>query len=161
MLGVMAIGSSRGKVSSRRFVGGNVAVVTWRGRDTEGGVLTFLMTCENELEELSSGLKEPLLGGTVMDCRREMDVGMEEIDMRFTRGYIVGLWVILDERMAPLGFRVVPLALLSLLSREALDKPLVFVLRGEVTDMRDVEVLWDTLVEVSDEATFFVLAIAR
>ena len=157
----MVIGSCKGKVSSRRFVGGNVAVVTWRGRDTEGGVLTFLITCENELDELSSGL-EPLLGGTGMDWRREVGVGMEEIDIRFTSGDIAGAWVTFGERVAPLGFKVVPLVLLSLLSKETLDRPLVLVLtRGEVTDTREVEVLRDTLVDVSDKVEPFVFAIAR
>lgn len=58
----MVIGSCKGKDSSRRLGEGKVAVVTWRGRETEGGVPTFLITCENEFEELSSCLKEPLLG---------------------------------------------------------------------------------------------------
>lgn len=159
VLGVMVIGSCKGKVSSRRFVGGNVAAVTWRGRDAEGGVLTFLMTCENELDELSSGLG-PLLGGTGMDWRREVGVGMEEIDIRFTCGDIAGAWVTFGER--PLGFKVAPLALLSLLSRETLDRPLVLVLtRGEVTDAREVEVLRDTLVDASDGVEPLVFAMVR
>ena len=54
----MVIGSCNGKDSSRRLAGGKVAVVKWRGRETEGGVLIFLMACENELDELSSGLEE-------------------------------------------------------------------------------------------------------
>lgn len=54
----MVIGSCKGKGSSRRLDGGKAAVVVWRGRETEG-VLVFLMSCENELDELSSGLKEP------------------------------------------------------------------------------------------------------
>jgi len=62
----MVIGSCRGEGSSRRLDEGRVAVVTWRGRETEG-VLTFLMTWENELDELSSGLKEPLLDCTCID----------------------------------------------------------------------------------------------
>jgi hypothetical protein len=120
------------------------------------------MTCENELDELSSGLKEPLLGGTGMDCRREVGVGMEDIDIRFTWGDTAGAWVTFGERIIPLGFKVVQLALLSLLSSETLDRPLVLVLtRGEVTDTREVEVLRETLVEASDGVVLFVFAIAR
>lgn len=105
-------------------------------------MLTFLMTCENELDELSSGLKEPLLGGMGMDWRREVGVGMEETDIRFIWGDVAGAWVTFGERMTPLGFKVVPLALLTVLSREALDRPLVLALtRGEVKDTREVEVL--------------------
>ena len=158
----MVSGSCKGKVSSRRFVGGDVTVVTCRGRETEGGVLTFLMTCERESDELSSSFGEPLLGSTCMDWRREMGVGMEEIDIRFTRGDIAGVWVTFGERIGPLGFKVVPLVLLSLLSREAVDRPLVLVLmRGEVMGTREVEVLRDTLVDVSDGVDFFVFAIPR
>ena len=90
VLGVMVIGCCKGKVSSRRL--GGVAVVTWRGRETEGGVLTFLMACENELDELSSGLKEPLLGCTCTDWRRDIGVGME-VYIRFTAGEIEGMGV--------------------------------------------------------------------
>lgn len=159
VLGVTVIGCCKGKVSSRRL--GGVAVVTWRGRETEGDVLIFLMTCENELDELSSGLKEPLLGCAGMDRRRDVGVGME-VDIRFTAGEIEGTGVASGERVVPLGFKVAPLALLWLLSREALDKPLVFVLTwGEVMDMREVEVLRDTLVDASDGVPFFVFIVAR
>ena len=52
------------------------------------------------------------------------------------------------------------LALLLLSFREALDRPLVFVLtEGEGMDMREVEVLWDSLVDISDGVAFFVLGI--
>ena len=160
--GVKVTGSCKGKVSSRRLLDGNVAVVTWRGRETEGGVVIFFMTCEKELEELSSGLKGPALDGTGIDWRRDVGVGMEEIDIRFIAGDITGAWVVLGERVEPLGFRVLSLALLSLLSREAVERPLVLVLtEGEVTDTREVEVLRDTLVDASDGVTFFVFAIVR
>lgn len=87
---------------------------------------------------------------------------MEEIDIRFTGGGIAEAWVTFGERAAPLGFKVVPLALLSALSREALDRPLILVLtEGEVMDTREVEVLRDNLVDVSDGVVFFVFAIAR
>jgi hypothetical protein len=138
----MVIGACKGKVSSRRLSGGNVAVVTWRGREAEGGVPTFLMTCESELDELSSGLEAPLPNGMGMDWRRDVGVGMEEIDIRFIAGDIAGEWDVFGERVIPLGLRVVPLALLSLLSREALDKPLALGLTGgEVKDTREIEVL--------------------
>lgn len=83
-----------------------------------------------------------------------------EVDIRFTTGEIKGIGVAFGERMGPLGFKVVPLMVLRLLSREALDRPLVFVLtRGE--DTLEIEVLWDTLVDASDGVPFFVLIIAR
>ena len=57
---------------------------------------------------------------------------------------------------------MIPLASLWLLSTDALDSPLVFVLTGaEVMDTREVEVLRDTLVDASDGVPFFVPAIAR
>lgn len=127
-----------------------------------GGVLIFLMACESELDELSSDLKDPLPADTGMDWRRDVGVGMEEIDIRLCAGDTTGAWVALGERITPLGFRVVPLALLSLLSRDAFDRPLVFALdRGDVTDTREVEVLRDTLVDASDGVAFFVFVIVR
>lgn len=162
VLGVMVIGSCKGKDSSRRLgEESKAAVVTWRGRETEGGVPILLMTCENELDELSSGLEEPLLVCTGMDWRRDVGVGME-VDIRFTAGEIEGMGVAFGERVVPLGFRVVLLALLSLLSREVWDRPLDTVLTGgEVTDKREVEVLRDTLVDASDGVPFFVFVIAK
>ena len=155
----MVIGACKGEGSSRRLGGGKAAVVTWRGRETDGGVLGFLMTGENELDELSSRLKS--LGCTGIDWRRDEGTGME-VDIRFTAGEIAGMGVTFGERAVPLGFRVLSLALLWLLPRDALDRPLVFVLTGgEVTDTRDVEVLRDTLVDASDGVPFFVPAIAR
>lgn len=62
----------------------------------------------------------------------------------------------LCERVMSLGFRVVPLALLS---KEALDRPLVLALTGEVIDTREVEVLRETLVDASDGAAFFAFSI--
>ena len=123
------------------------------------------MTWENELDELSSGLKEPLLGCRATDWRRDVGVGME-VDIRFAAGEIEGTGVAFGERVVPLGFRVVPLALLSLLSREAVDRPLVFILIGrDVMDIREVdvdnEVLRDTLVDASDGVPFFVFAIDK
>lgn len=116
------------------------------------------MTCENELDELSSGLKEPWLGCRGMDWRRDVGVGME-VDIRFTAGEIEGTGVAFGERVAPLGFKVVPLVVLS---RETLDRPLVFDLTdGDVMDTREVEVRRDSLVEASDGVPFFVFAIAR
>jgi hypothetical protein len=88
--GIMAIGACKGKVSSRRLFDGGVAVVTWRGRKIEGEVVIFLMTCEKELDELSSGLKGPVLDGTGMDWRRDVGVGMDEVDIRFVVGDIAG-----------------------------------------------------------------------
>jgi len=87
-----------------------------------------------------------------------------EVDIRFAAGEIEGTGVAFGERIVPLGFRVVPLALLSLLSREAVDRPLVFVLTGrDVMDTREVdvdnEVLRDTLVDASDGVPFFVFVI--
>lgn len=153
------IGSCKGKGSSRRL-GGDVAAVALRGREIEG-VLVFLISCENELDELSSGLKEPWLNCRGTDWRREVGVGME-VDIRFTAGETEGGEVVLGERVVPLGFRVVPLVLLSLLSMETLDNPLVFVLtEGDVMDTREVEVLRDTLVDASDGAPFFVFAMTR
>ena len=85
-----------------------------------------------------------------------------EVDIRFAAGEIEGTGVAFGERVVPLGFRVAPLAPLSLLSMETLDKPLIFVLtEGDVIDTREVEVLRDTLVDASDGAPFFVFAIAR
>ena len=151
------IGSWKGKDSSRRLGWGKVAVVTCRGREAEGGVLIFLITCENELDELSSGLKGLLPDCRGMDWRRDVGVGME-VDIRFAT--VKGTGVAFGERVIPFGFRVVTLALLLLLSREALDRPLVFVLtEGEGMDMREVEVLRDSLVDASDGVAFFVLAI--
>jgi len=156
----MVIGSCKGEGSSKRLDEGKMAVVKWRGRETEGGMLVFLMTCENESEELSSGLKKPLLICPGMDWRRDVGVGIE-VGIRFTAGEIKGVGVAFGERVVPLGFRVVPLALLSLLSRETLDRPLVFTLTGgEFTDTREVEVLRDTLVDASDGVPF-VFAIVR
>lgn len=89
-------------------------------------------------------------------------MGIEEIDIRLAAGEIEGTGVAFGERVAPLGFSVIPLALLWLLSREALDRPLVFVLTGgEVMDTREVDVLRDTLVDASDVVPFLVFAIAR
>jgi len=156
----MEIGSCKGEGSSKRLAEGKMAVVKWRGRASEGGMLIFLMTCENELEELSSGLKEPLPICTGMDWRRDVGVGIE-VGIRFAAGEIKGTGVVFGERVVPLGFRVVPLALLSLLSIETLDRPLVLALTGgEFTDTREVEVLRDTLVDASD-GVLFVFAIAR
>ena len=85
-----------------------------------------------------------------------------DVDIRFTAGEIAGMEVTFGERAVPLGFRVLSLALLWLLPRDALDRPLVFVLTGgEVTDTRDVEVLRDTLVDASDGVPFFIPVIAR
>lgn len=98
-----------------------------------------------------------------MDWRRDIGVGME-VDIRFAAGEIEGTGVAFGERVAPLGFRVASLVPLSLLSREAVDRPLVFVLTGrDVKDIRevDVEVLRDTLVDASDGVPFFVFAITR
>lgn len=119
------------------------------------------MTGENELDELSSGLKEPWLNCRGMDWRRDVGVGME-VGIRFTAGETEGTGVAFGERVTPLGFRVAPLALLSLLSMETLDRPLIFVLRGgDVIDTREVEVLRDTLVDASEGAPFFVFIVAR
>ena len=117
------------------------------------------------MDELSSGLKEPLLGCRATDWRRDVGVGME-VDIRFAAGEIEGTGVALGERVVPLGFRVVPLAPLSLLSREAVDRPLVLVLTGrDVMDTRELdvdnEVLRDSLVDASDGVPLFVFAIAR
>ena len=123
--------------------------------------MIFLLTWENELDELSSGLKKPLPECIVMDWRRGVGVGME-VDIRLTPGEIEGMGVASGERVVPFGFKVIPLALLSLLSRDALDRPLVFVLAGgEAMDTRKVEVLRETLVEASDGVPFFVFVIVR
>ena len=105
------------------------------------------------------------MGCKVTDWRRDVGVGME-VDIRFAAGEIEGTGVAFGERVVPLGLRVVPLAPLSLLSREAVDRPLVFVLMGrDVMDTREVEVdnevLRDTLVDASDGVPFFVFAISR
>lgn len=52
--------------------------------------MIFLVICEDELDELSSGLEEPVPDGRGMDWRRDVGVGMEEIDIRFVAGDIAG-----------------------------------------------------------------------
>ena len=85
-----------------------------------------------------------------------------EVDIRLTAGEIEGMGVTSGKQVVPFSFKVIPLVLLSLLSRDALDRPLAFVLAGgEAMDTREVEVLRETLVEASDGVPFFVFVIVR